>query len=187
MKHSQTFIHYQKKKLGNLFIKVKIINICQLISVHFLNIFQASFQDKCTSTKEKMTGVCKEYLLDKLRYSYVLPYPGMYHQLVFLYLYCSRLYAFIKHSDEKKASMMLNNLKLDNIEPMVTIPVTEAEVRSIIKSLKSKGTSGYDGISSKILKQCASTVIKPLIYMCNLSLTTGTFPERCKPAIVRPI
>jgi hypothetical protein len=59
---------------------------------------------------------------------------------------------------------MLNNLKLDGIEPMVTIPVSEVEVRSIIKSLKSKGTSGYDGISSKILKQCASTVIKPLTY-----------------------
>ena len=83
--------------------------------------------------------------------------------------------------------MMFNTLKLDDIEPMIIIPVTEVEVRSIIKSLKSKGTSGYDGISSKILKQCASTVIKPLTYICNLLLSTGTFPERCKPAIVRPI
>jgi hypothetical protein len=82
---------------------------------------------------------------------------------------------------------MLNNLKLDDIEPMVTIPVSEVEVRSIIKSLKSKGTPGYDGISSKILKQCASTVIKPLTYICNLSLITETSPERCKLAIVRPI
>ena len=32
-----------------------------------------------------------------------------------------------------------------------------------------------------------SSIIKPLTYICNLSLTTGTFPERCKPAIVRPI
>jgi len=71
--------------------------------------------------------------------------------------------------------MMLHNLKLDDIKPMVTIPVTEVEVRSIIKSLKSKGMSGYDGISSKILKQCARTVIKPLTYICNLSLTTGLF------------
>jgi hypothetical protein len=86
-----------------------------------------------------------------------------------------------------KASMMLNNLKLDDIEPIVTIPVSEVEVRSIIKSIKSKGTSGYEGISSKILKQCASTVIKPLTYICNLSLTIGTFLERCKPAIVTPI
>ena len=83
--------------------------------------------------------------------------------------------------------MLLNNLKLEDIESMVTIPVSEVEVMSIIKSLKSKETSGYDGISSKILKQCASTVIKPLTFICNLSLTTGTFPERCKLAIVRPI
>ena len=70
---------------------------------------------------------------------------------------------------------------------MVTIPVSEAEVMSIRRSLKPKGTSGYDGISSNILKQCVHTVIKPLTYICNLSLTTGVFPERCKPAIIRPI
>jgi hypothetical protein len=92
-----------------------------------------------------------------------------------------------KNSDGKKALMLLNNLKRDDIEPMVTIPVSEAEVRSIIKSIRSKETSGYDGISSKILKQCASTIIKPLTYICNLSLISGTFPERCKLAIVRPI
>ena len=92
-----------------------------------------------------------------------------------------------KHSDEKKASMLLNNLKLENIKSMITIPVSEVEVMCIIKSLKSKGSSGYDGISSKILKQCAGSVIKPLTYICNLSLTTGIFPERCKFAIVRPI
>ena len=70
---------------------------------------------------------------------------------------------------------------------MVTIPVSELEVMSIIKSLKSKGTSGYDGISRKILKQCASIVLKPLTFICNLSLTTGTFPESCKLAIFRGI
>ena len=93
----------------------------------------------------------------------------------------------IKHSDVYKASMLLSNLKLGKTEQMVTIPVSEAEVLSIIKSLKPKGTSGYDGISSNILKQCVHTVIKPLTYICNLSLTTGDFPERCKPAILRPI
>ena len=92
-----------------------------------------------------------------------------------------------KHSDGNKASMLLNNLILEDIKSMVTIPVSEVEVMGIIKSLKSKGTSGYDGISSKILKQCASTVIKPLTFICNLSLITGTFPERCKLVIIRPI
>jgi hypothetical protein len=92
-----------------------------------------------------------------------------------------------KQSGGKRALLLLNNLKWDDIEPMVTIPVSEVEVRNIMKFLRSKETSGYDGISSKILKQCASTIIKPLTYICNLSLITGTFPERCKLAIVRPI
>jgi hypothetical protein len=91
------------------------------------------------------------------------------------------------HSDGNMAAILLNNFKSDNIDPMVTTPVSEVEVKYIIQSLKSTGTSGYNGISSKILKQCASTIIKPLTYICNLSLATGTFPERCKLAIVRPI
>jgi hypothetical protein len=83
-----------------------------------------------------------------------------------------------KHSDGKKACMMLNNLKLDGIEPMVTIPVSEADVSSIIKSLKSKEISGYDGISSKILKQCASTVIKPLTYILYVTYLLLPEPSR---------
>ena len=70
---------------------------------------------------------------------------------------------------------------------METIPVTEAEVLSSIRSLKSKGATGYDGISNNILKLCAHTIGNPLTYIINFSLTTGTFPERCKLAIVRPI
>jgi hypothetical protein len=57
----------------------------------------------------------------------------------------------IKHSDMCKASILLNNLKLGNIVQMKIIPVSEAEVINIIKSLKPKNTAGYDGISSKIL------------------------------------
>jgi len=70
---------------------------------------------------------------------------------------------------------------------MKTIPVSEAEVISRIQSLMPKNTAGYDGISSKILKQCALIISKPLTYTHNCSLTTGIFPDRCKVAIVRPI
>jgi hypothetical protein len=41
----------------------------------------------------------------------------------------------IKHSDVYKVSILLNNLKLGNIGQMKTIPVSEAEVINIIKSL----------------------------------------------------
>jgi hypothetical protein len=48
-------------------------------------------------------------------------------------------------------------------------------------------TAGHDGISSKILKRFAHIKSKPLTYTCNMSLITGTFPDRCKYLIVRPI
>ena len=82
-----------------------------------------------------------------------------------------------------KASTLLNSFKLGHIVQMKTIPVSETKVISIIKSLKSKNTTGYN----KILKHCAHIISKPLTYICNRSLTTGIFPERCKFAIVRPI
>jgi hypothetical protein len=63
---------------------------------------------------------------------------------------------------------------------MKIIPVTEAEIIGIIKSLKSKNTAGYDGISTKILKYCAHIISKPLTYICNMSVATGVFPDRCK-------
>ena len=84
----------------------------------------------------------------------------------------------------RKASTLLNSFKLRHIVQMKTIPVSETEVISIIKSLKSKNTTGYDGISNKILKHCAHIISKPLTYIYNRSLTTGIFPERCKFAIV---
>jgi hypothetical protein len=92
----------------------------------------------------------------------------------------------INHTDMHKASALLRNIKSDSIVQMEIIPVTEAEVKAIVISLKSKNSTGYDGISNKILIHCVHFISKPLTYIFNFSLTTGTFPERCKFAIVRP-
>ena len=92
----------------------------------------------------------------------------------------------IKNTDRFKAATLLTNHRLENIAQMKIIPVTEAEIIGTIKSLKSKNTGGHDGISSKILKHCAHIISNPLTYICNMSLTTGIFPDRCKYAIVRP-
>ena len=60
------------------------------------------------------------------------------------------------------------------------------EIGKIIKSLKSKNTSGYDEISNCIIK-LSSFVISPLMYICNAELSSGAFPDRLKYAIVKPI
>jgi hypothetical protein len=68
----------------------------------------------------------------------------------------------IKHSDMDKTSTLLRNIKLDNTVQMEIIPVPEAEVKTIIMSLKPKNSTGYDGIPNKILKHCVHSVSKPL-------------------------
>jgi len=63
------------------------------------------------------------------------------------------------------------------------IPITEAEIQSIIHSQKTKKSSGYDEITSKILKACAFVISHPLRYIYNHSLYTGIFPEHLKIAV----
>ena len=61
------------------------------------------------------------------------------------------------------------------------------EIRKIINCLKSKNTSGYEGISTRILKLSTPYVVSPITYICNLILNTGIFPDRLQYAIVKPI
>jgi hypothetical protein len=45
---------------------------------------------------------------------------------------------------------------------MTVVPVTEAESINIIGSQRNKNSSGYDGISNKILRLCDHLVSQPL-------------------------
>jgi hypothetical protein len=60
------------------------------------------------------------------------------------------------------------------------IPTIEAETKSIIHSLKSKNSSSYDEITTKILKECSSQISLPPSYICNHSMCTGIFPNHLK-------
>ena len=44
-----------------------------------------------------------------------------------------------------------------------------------------------DGFSPTILKLCINTIIEPLLYIINLSLKTGVFPNKLKVAKVIPV
>ena len=67
------------------------------------------------------------------------------------------------------------------------IPITEAEIKGIISSLKPKNSSGYYKITRKIIKSCASLISIPLSYICNYSLHTGIFPDCRKMVIIKPL
>jgi hypothetical protein len=61
------------------------------------------------------------------------------------------------------------------------------ESEKIIKSLKSKNTSGFDEISNHIIKLISPIITSPLTHICNAALSSGVFPDRLKYAIVKPI
>jgi len=61
------------------------------------------------------------------------------------------------------------------------------EIEKIIKSLKSKNTSGYDKISNCIIKLSSPFIISPLTHISNAALNSDIFPDRLKYAIVKPI
>jgi hypothetical protein len=67
------------------------------------------------------------------------------------------------------------------------IPTTEVEIKSIIHSLKSKSSSSYDEITSKILKACSALISCPLTHNCNHSLYTGILLDCLKMSVVKPL
>jgi hypothetical protein len=77
----------------------------------------------------------------------------------------------------------LNHTFLGEFPGIKIIPATGSGIRS----LKSKHSSGYDGIMSKILKACASLTICPLTHICNHLLFTDIFPDHLKISTVRPL
>jgi hypothetical protein len=82
---------------------------------------------------------------------------------------------------------LLDTLKYDNLPELRLIPITEADIKNILMSLKSKNYTGYNGISSRILKYCIEEISKPLCHIFNASLEQGIYTARMKFASLRPI
>jgi len=64
---------------------------------------------------------------------------------------------------------------------------TPNEIDKIIKSLRSKNSRGYNGITMKILKVSTPFIIPPLTYICNKSLSSGIFASRLKFSEIKPL
>ena len=66
-------------------------------------------------------------------------------------------------------------------------PITNTEIKSFIKKLPPKNSSGHDNISNTLLKKISDAIIKPLHHIFNLSLSSGEFPQDMKLAEVIPL
>ena len=60
-------------------------------------------------------------------------------------------------------------------------------IAKTLHSIKSKSSSGHDGISTKLLKFLSPPLISPLRVIINQSLITGIYPDKLKIAKVIPL
>ena len=60
-------------------------------------------------------------------------------------------------------------------------------VRRALKSVNVRKSSGLDGISPKLLKFCADSIVQPVSRLFNISLQYATFPDICKQARITPL
>ena len=88
----------------------------------------------------------------------------------------------IPHQNRQPESY-LNERLVNNI--FLTM-VTEKEIVEIVNDLNN-GAPGYDDIPASILKLALPCIAAPLVYICNLSLWEGMFPDALKIANVVPL
>ena len=62
----------------------------------------------------------------------------------------------------------------------------ENEVLEIISKLKNSAP-GWDGFDANTIKEIKDLLLVPLTHVCNVSLSTGIFPNELKIANVVPI
>jgi hypothetical protein len=66
-------------------------------------------------------------------------------------------------------------------------PSMTKEIEKIIYSFKTKDSCGYDQISLRVLKLSTPYISSPLKYICNKIIHSGTFPERLKYSVIKPL
>ena len=67
------------------------------------------------------------------------------------------------------------------------VTVSENTILTIFKNTKVSKAAGLDNLFGRFLKDGAKVLAKPVTELCNLSITSGKFPDSCKIAKLKPI
>ena len=80
-----------------------------------------------------------------------------------------------------------NQNKLPTYISCIFRHITEEETMTIIDNMENKSSSGYDGISNKMLKYIKKEISKPLTLIIDQMLDSGIFPSVLKISKILPI
>ena len=75
----------------------------------------------------------------------------------------------------------LTDLRLENLE------FNEDKIKSLINSLNINKAHGWDDVSTRMVRICGKSLVKPLCSIFNLSLQSGIFPSQWKKGNVVPV
>ena len=131
-------------------------------------------------------------MLNRLPYSKKIPaIPPLFVDGSFISDYCKKTHLFnnffvsictpIKNNGALPPILYKTNTRVNSFR------VTNKDTLSIINSLQSSKSRGYDNISIKMIKICSEPVIIPLRITFQESLKKEIFPEIWKEANVVPI
>ncbi len=81
----------------------------------------------------------------------------------------------------------LNSKKRPSQKTFFMTPTDPNEILKIITNMKTKNSSGHDGITSKFIKSISTHVANPISILINKSIETGKVPDSQKIAKVIPI
>lgn len=81
----------------------------------------------------------------------------------------------------------ISNTVSSQCNSFVLLETDAAEVERTILSLRADCATGWDGIPARILIACRNALVSPIMHICNISISSGVFPNGFKKAIVHPI
>ena len=66
-------------------------------------------------------------------------------------------------------------------------PINTEFILKILKNIDTSKAAGIDKISGRFLKDGASILSIPIAQICNLSISSSSFPQKCKIAKLKPL
>ena len=66
-------------------------------------------------------------------------------------------------------------------------PIHRNEIIDIVSNLNNKKSAGHDNINNFLLKGIITSIVDPIVYIFNLSLSSGIVPDSMKIAKVIPL
>lgn len=92
-----------------------------------------------------------------------------------------------KIPEQKKTKDMTTQLIDVNSYSMFLQPVDEREIENVVRKFNNKKSTDYNDLDMTLIKDVIHTITKPSVHICNLSFSTGTFPNSMKIAKVYTI